>query len=291
MNGSRVLDPLGSALVLWEGSVHSLSLQERLVVAESGGFSSLSLSPLTLTRWREAGATDAAIRGALAAAGVHVSVIDPLTKWLPSWDPPPTMTADDRAFGDYETDEVLEMARSFGAHLITVVEYTGVSPDLDAAITSFAALCERALPDGVRVGLEAMPFSGIRDMTTAWEIVRRADAPNGGLVLDAWHIFRGPSPQRDLEVIRALPADKIFTLQLDDAPATAEPDLRAETMHRRLLPGMGALDLGAFLDAVWATGASPVVGPEVFSDELCTISPQHLGRSLRETLRPFLLPM
>ena len=291
MNSLRDLDPLGSALVLWEGSVHSLSLEERLVVAQSGGFSSLSISPLTLTRWRDEGASDAGIRGALAAAGVHVSVIDPLTKWLPSWDPPATMTAEDRAFGDFEIDEVLGMARSFGANLITAVEYTGSSPELDTAITSFASLCERALSDGIRVGLEAMPFSGIREVTTAWEIVRRADAPNGGLVLDSWHIFRGPSPERDLEVIRTLPGNKIFTLQLDDAPAVAESDLRAETMHRRLLPGTGFLDLSGFLDAIWATGARPVVGPEVFSDELCTISPQQLGRSLRDATRPFLFPM
>jgi sugar phosphate isomerase/epimerase len=284
------LEPLGMALVLWEGNVHSLSLQERLIVAQAGGFSSISVSPLTLSRWRNGGASDSDIRRALAGAGVRVSAIDPLTKWLPTWDLPETMKPEDRAFGDFETDEVLAMARSFGAELVTAVEYTGVAPDLDMAVASFAALCDRALNYGVRVGLEPMPFSGICEVETAWEIVRRAQAFNGGLVLDSWHVFRGPDANRDLEAIRTVPGPSVFTLQLDDAPAAAEADLRAETMHRRLLPGTGALDLRAFLDAVWATGAKPAVGPEVFSDELCALAPAELGRRLRDSTRPFLSP-
>jgi sugar phosphate isomerase/epimerase len=280
--------PLATTLVLWEGSVSGLALEQRLLVARAGGFTSISLAPLTIRRWREAGASDVDIRRSLAAAGVRVGVVDPLTKWLPRWEPPPDMGAEDLAFGDFEADEVLDMARSFGADLVTAVEYTGAAPDIEEAVASFAALCDQAADRGIRVGLEAMPFSGIREIATAWEIVRRAGAPNGGLVVDPWHVYRGPAPDRDLEVIRTVPGEKIFTLQLDDGPATAEADLRAETMHHRLLPGDGAFDLTRFLAAVWASGARPVVGPEVMCDDLAGLDPAELGRLLRSSALPFL---
>jgi sugar phosphate isomerase/epimerase len=289
MSRPEASEPFGAALVLWEGNVTSRTLDERLEAAQAGRFASLSVAPLTVRRWQEGGTSVSQLREALTRADVRVSAVDPLTKWLPSWDPPANMSAEDLAFGNFETDVVLEMAHSLGAELITAVEYNGRTPEIETAAASFALLCDSALKYGIRIGLEAMPFSGICEIGTAWEIVRLAGAPNGGLVVDSWHVFRGPAPQRDLDTIRSVPADKIFALQLDDAPNDAEPDLRAETMHRRLLPGSGALDLTAFLEALRGkSDASRLVGPEVFSDTLSRLPAEELGRVLRAATDPFL---
>ena len=289
MNRTDVSEPLGAALVLWEGNVTSRTLDERLEAAQAGRFPSLSVAPLTVRRWLDAGTSVSQLRDALARSDVRISAVDPLTKWLPTWDPPANMSPEDLAFGNFETEVVLEMAHSLGAELITAVEYTGRTPEIETAAASFALLCDRALKYGIRIGLEAMPFSGICEIGTAWEIVKLAGAPNGGLVVDSWHVFRGPAPQRDLDTIRTVPADKIFALQLDDAPTDPEPDLRAETMHRRLLPGSGALDLAAFLEVLQGkSDATRLIGPEVFSDSLSQLPAEELGRVLRTATDPFL---
>ena len=109
--------------------------------------------------------------------------------------------------------------------------------------------------------------------------------PNGGLVVDVWHLFRGPDPERDLDLLARVPGGHIFALQLCDAPADAWPDLRAETWGRRRLPGDGAQDVGAVVKAIRMSGAQPLVGPEVLSPETWARAPAELGVILAEATR------
>ncbi len=55
----------------------------------------------------------------------------------------------------------------------------------------------------------------INDHRDAWEIVRRADHSNVGLILDSFHTL---SRKIDPATIRSIPGDKIFFVQLADAP-------------------------------------------------------------------------
>ena len=103
---------------------------------------------------------------------------------------------------------------------------------------------------------------------THLDLVRAADRPNGGLVFDTWHFFRG---EPDFEVLAGIPGDRIFYVQLDDAPAVPSGPLREETQHR-LLPGDGALDLVAAIRALNRIGGLRRVGPEVISPDLAALS-------------------
>src|SRR6185503_5845153 len=71
-----------------------------------------------------------------------------------------------------------------------------------------------------------------------------SDRPNGGVLVDAWHQFRSGG---DDAALRAVPGDRVLGLQLDDGPVEAEPDLLAASLHDRLLPGAGELDLRGLL--------------------------------------------
>src|SRR5438034_360867 len=75
------------------------------------------------------------------------------------------------------------------------------------------------------------------------------NVPNGGLALDAWHWFRSDRPS-DVTTLRTIPGAKVFAIQLDDAPAEREPNLMSATLHQRLLPGDGEIDLAALMDAL-----------------------------------------
>ena len=81
-------------------------------------------------------------------------------------------------------------------------------------------------------------------------IVRMADHPALGLCIDSFHILsRGSDPAG----IRDIPGEKLFFLQLADAPSM-DMDLLQWSRHHRLFPGQGAFDLKAFLGHVLAAG-------------------------------------
>jgi sugar phosphate isomerase/epimerase len=156
--------------------------------------------------------------------------------------------------------------------------------DIDVAAKGFAYACDLAARHGLRVGIEFLPWSAIADLRTAWEIVRRADRDNGGLVLDSWHWQRqagGP----DLDTLRTIPADRIHVLQLNDAPAAPDGDPMDETMNRRLLPGEGEIDLASLLRALDDIGAEPMVAPEVFSRVTAALGPEEAAQRIGDATR------
>ena len=99
-------------------------------------------------------------------------------------------------------------------------------------------LAAQAADVGTRVALEPLPFSNITDFRLAAELVTAADHPAAGLVVDIWHLERGPSTLADLAEV---PGDKVFVVELNDAPAPQSSDLFHDTIHHRVLCGAGNL--------------------------------------------------
>ena len=135
---------------------------------------------------------------------------------------------------------------------------------IDRAAADFRELGERAAARGLRVGYEALAWGRhVNDHRDAWEIVRRAEHPNVGLILDSFHtLARGIDP----ETIRRIPGESIFFVQLADAPAI-EMDLLYWSRHFRNMPGEGDLAVGRFMRAVMATGYAGPVSLEIFNDQ------------------------
>jgi len=278
-----------SDLLLWAGCVSGRPLKERFEVAISGGFHSMQVSPLDLARWRRQGLSASELRRHAAGYGIRITVLDPLTKWLDEWIPPSDMDPRLIRFGDFETDVVLGMAEELDVELVVAVEYTGVPLDLAAGVRNFRSLCDRANDCGIRIALEAMPFSGIATLGKAWEIVRRADRSNGGLVIDTWHVSHSPRADEDIELIAKIPASRVFCLQISDSRAIpAGTDLRSEAIEGRLLPGDGTIDLHRILSAIDPASLSEIaIGPEIFSADLSELPPAELGSSLRRSIERF----
>jgi 4-hydroxyphenylpyruvate dioxygenase len=135
---------------------------------------------------------------------------------------------------------------------------------IDRAAADFHELGERAAKRGLRVGYEALAWGRhINDHRDAWEIVRRADHTNIGLILDSFHTL---SRKIDVQSIRAIPGDKIFIVQLADAPMI-EMDLLYWSRHFRNMPGEGDLAVTDFMRAVAATGYDGYVSLEIFNDQ------------------------
>lgn len=135
---------------------------------------------------------------------------------------------------------------------------------IDRAAADFHALGERAAARGLRVGYEALAWGKhVNDHRDAWEIVRRADHPNVGLILDSFHTL---ARKIDPETIRRIPGDKIFFVQLADAPLI-EMDLLYWSRHFRNMPGEGDLPVTDFMRAVMAAGYTGPISLEIFNDQ------------------------
>ena len=159
----------------------------------------------------------------------------------------------------------------------TMLVCSNVSPasiDDDAlAAEHLHALAGRAAARGIRIAYEALAWGRARshDYQHSWEIVR-ADLriPALGVCLDSFHILsRGSDPAG----IRRLPAEKIFFLQLADAPVLAI-DVLQWSRRYRCFPGQGGFDLPGFLGHVLAAGYRGPLSLEVFSDTFRQAEPE-----------------
>jgi len=227
-------------LVLWAANRMPAGLDERLAVAAAGGFTSMSLFPLDVRLARAAGTSARDLAARAADAGCPVTVLDPFTHWVPRWEPAGPLDEATRAFLDVDGDEFFATAAELGVATMTVIEPFGTAYDVDELAGAFARVCDRAAGAGLRVQLEALPWSGVPHVGTAWEVVRRAGRDNGGVVVDAWPLFRGTAGP---DVVEQVPGERVFAVQLADGPATPAADPVAESTYDRRLPGAGDVDL------------------------------------------------
>ncbi|MCG7202421.1 bifunctional sugar phosphate isomerase/epimerase/4-hydroxyphenylpyruvate dioxygenase family protein [Streptomyces arenae] len=158
-----------------------------------------------------------------------------------------------------------ELMRELGAD--TVLVCSSVSPsavDDDAlAARQLSELASLAADFGVRVAYEALAWG--RHVSTydhAWRIVEAAGHPALGTCLDSFHILsRGSDPKG----IEDIPGEKIFFLQLADAPLLAM-DVLQWSRHYRCFPGQGGFDVAGLVRHVLRTGYDGPLSLEVFND-------------------------
>jgi 4-hydroxyphenylpyruvate dioxygenase len=163
-----------------------------------------------------------------------------------------------------------------GASLLLVC--SNVSPqavdDDGLAAAQLHTLAERAAQHGIGIAYEALAWGRhVRDYDHAWQIVQAADHPHLGTCLDSFHILsRGADPRG----IRAIPAEKIFFLQLADAPHLVM-DVLQWSRHYRCFPGQGGFDLPGFLTDVIAAGYEGPLSLEVFNDVFRQADPRRMA--------------
>lgn len=209
-------------------------------------------------------------------AGLTISLFQPFRDFegLPE---PQRGRAFDRA------ERKFDVMQALGTDLILIC--SSVSPlaqgGIDRAAADLRELGERAARRGLRIGYEALAWGRfVSDHRDAWEIVRRADHPNVGLILDSFHsLSRGI----DLGSIRSIPHDKIVFVQLADAPKL-DLDLLSWSRHYRNMPGQGELPVAAFVEAIAATGYDGYWSLEIFNDQFRAGSTREVAVDGRRSL-------
>jgi 4-hydroxyphenylpyruvate dioxygenase len=163
-----------------------------------------------------------------------------------------------------------------GADLMLVcsnVSESAIDDDHLAAV-QLRTLAQHAAEHGIRIAYEALAWGRhVRDYDHAWRIVDAADHENLGTCLDSFHILsRGADPAG----IREIRGDKIFYLQLADAPHLVM-DVLQWSRHYRCFPGQGGFDLATFMEHVLATGYSGPLSLEVFNDVFRQAEPRRMA--------------
>jgi sugar phosphate isomerase/epimerase len=195
----------------------SVPIRQKAEAAARAGFEGISV----YAREYEPG-----LQNRLADLGLTVAELDGATAWMPGQP-------------GISVERAVEIAADLRARSVTILETTGQALDPGLAAEHLARVCELAAPSGIDVDIEPFAWSGLATVAAAADIVRRCGHPRGGIMLDVWHLVRGPD-QGELDRAHH---DLVHGIQVCDPVPDAERrplSLRDECMSDRRLPGTWA---------------------------------------------------
>ena len=239
-------------MIVCSGTFGAIPFADKARAAAAAGFEAISIY------FRE---YEPGTRRLLDDLGLGVTEVDGPMSWLP--EQPGT-----------DPHAVLDVAAELGARAVTVLDITGqLHP---GAVEHYAALCELAAPTGVTMQIEPFPWSGIASLRAAAAIVEAVNHPQAGVLLDIWHLLRGP----DRGVLTH--PDTVVAVQVNDVLTTAMENVRDEAMHHRQMPGREARRI---IDALRAAGNNAPLELEVFNDELHALTAAEIATRAATALR------
>ncbi|MNF25391.1 4-hydroxyphenylpyruvate dioxygenase [compost metagenome] len=158
-----------------------------------------------------------------------------------------------------------DLMQELGTDLVLVCSNVAADSlgDRQILIDDLHLLAERAGARDLRIGYEALAWGRhVNTWQQVWDIVRAADHPNLGVLLDSFHTL---SLKGDPSAIAEIPGDKIFFVQMADAPLL-NMDVLEWSRHFRCFPGQGDFDLPGFLAPILKSGYRGPLSLEIFND-------------------------
>lgn len=250
------------------------SLTDKLRAAASAGFDGVELFEPDLVAAAE---SPEEVRALAARLGLSLDLYQPMR--------------DVEGVDDGEFERVLRRAEAkfalmarLGIDTVLCCSNVGTATIDDDAVSAgqLARLGDLAAGYGVRIAYEALAWGRfVDDYRRAWRIVELADRDNVGVCLDSFHILsRGHDPAS----ITDIPGEKIFFVQLADAPALSM-DVLSWSRHHRLFPGEGSFDLARFVALVARAGYTGPLSLEVFNDTYRQTDAERTARQALRSLR------
>lgn len=232
------------------------ALDEKIRTIAAAGFDAVEIFENDFTSFDGSARDVARMCGDL---GLRIAALQPFRDFEGMAEP-------QRGLAFRRAEKKFDLMGELGTDLLLVC--SNVSPlalgGIDRAADDFRELGELAAKRGLRVGYEALAWGRyVNDYRDAWEIVRRANHPAVGIILDSFHTL---APGFPVGPIAAIPADRIFLVQLADAPQL-DLDVLSWSRHFRCFPGQGNLPVGDFMKAIESTGYKGALSLEIFNDQ------------------------
>lgn len=253
-----------------------VDVRDRIAAVAAAGYTGFGLTREDLVVARDSVGLPA-VAASLREHGITTVQLEWITDW---WTDGDLRRASDAARADL-----------FEACPVLGVDNIKVGADDDGRPVSYAQLCdgfgalaEAGAQVGVRIGFENTPFSHhVRTTEQAITFVTDVAHPNGGLIVDIWHAYRGGSDYRVIP--ERLPLAYVFGVELDDGrdvvvgTGRANPDLE-DTFDNRLVCGEGVFDVPEFVLQLRALGWDGPWGVEHMSTEFRSLPvPEALARA------------
>lgn len=235
-------------------------IADRCAHAERAGFSGIGIWHADLAHILET-RTLADLKGLLEDHGLRYLELEFVWEWF--------LDPDDerRRAAEPIWAALFEAAAALGAHHIKVGNIPGTPCEIPLLTERFAELCERAAREHDAImAYEFMPPDvNVHDLATALRVVEEANAPNGALVIDTWHMSKlGITP----DDLRTVPSKYLGWVELSDGHWRNLPDPVDETINHRELPGEGEFPIREYVAAVRDAGYDGPWGVEVLSQKL-----------------------
>lgn len=245
-----------------EGSWSPWDFKERVETAAAVGFSGFGLLYPDLMRITDQYSLDE-MREIFDENEITCVELEFLDNWF--------LEPDDerRQESDRIRTTLFEAAQVLDARHVKVGNIPRVSRPTSQVEATFAELCAEASEYDTRVAFEFMADDGNFD--TVWDaldMIERVDAPNGGIVLDTWHLAKSDV---DFDELAGIDLDDLTWVELNDGYVDPDMGRTEETTNHRLLPGDGEFDVSEFIDAVRETGYDSLWGVEVLNENLRTL--------------------
>jgi sugar phosphate isomerase/epimerase len=157
---------------------------------------------------------------------------------------------------------LLEASQALGAHHIKVGDFFRTVTPMPRLIDEFGALCEEAKGFEATIGFELMPGAMIQTLDESIEMVSGTGQPNGGIILDLWHVVKLGIPYADAA---ALYPDWLVHVELNDGflERPEGMDFVTKVTEHRNFCGREEFDIKPFVAAVWNAGYRGPWGVEV----------------------------
>ncbi|WP_188861947.1 bifunctional sugar phosphate isomerase/epimerase/4-hydroxyphenylpyruvate dioxygenase family protein [Marinobacterium nitratireducens] len=239
------------------------TLREKLLAAARAGFDGIEIFENDLTQFD---GTPAQVRRMAEDLGLEIIALQPFRDFE-------AMPEPWRKQNFYRAQRKFELMHELGTKRMLIC--SNVSPhvidDRARAAADLNELAELARGEGFMLGYEALAWGRyVADYDVAWDIVRRADHDNLGIVLDSFHMFaRGNT----LDCLRnEIPIEKIALVQVADAPRL-QMEVLHYSRHFRCFPGQGDLPVVEFVQCLKDKGFKDYLSHEIFNDEFRSSSP------------------
>ena len=244
-----------SDLLLSSGAIENPAAEVLVEAAVQGGYAGIALWPGDYHPRYRPGSDLQELRKRCEGEGIAIHDLDAMVLWAGAGDPGGPY------YEEAPEDEVYEMAEVLGVDGINMLLHADPLPSLEAATEAFATACDRAAEHGLKLHLEFGRTRVPGHIPDAARVVEDAGRPNGGLMIDAWHVHWGRGSYEDL---LSVPGSRITGVQLCDAPPREPEDYGWATRHQRVAPGRGAADLAGLLRNLRRIGAHAPLCLEVF---------------------------
>lgn len=177
-----------------------------------------------------------ATKTALAATGLEVLEIE-LARITEDCDP--------RGF-----EAAMELGGELGAKRLIMSAWTSARDDRNFLIDCYAESCDLAAPYGLTVDLEFPSFSRLRTLDEALDIVRAADRPNGGILVDTLYLHLS---RVEIGELLHVPSNLLHFLHISDClPGIADTREGMIQLARdaRLYPSEGWIDFKGIIERI-----------------------------------------